>query len=173
MGGKLLMAIPEKIFLSNPFEDDVLKYDFDTHQYYMTLNASQQLSGINLIELWRGEENAQFYLKLISDVVYTSILKHKDSKYATKMLYFLSHSRYAREAIIALIKDTIHYNHSGGGFMTAYQTGLNLHEMKILRLDVEQFMSPVATEIIKRYGLAQRYFEYDFDVVESTLGSEW
>lgn len=167
------MAIPTTDFLTKPYEDDILEYDFDTHQYFMKLDASMGLTGVNLTELWDGEENAQFYLKLISDVVYTRILAHKDEKYREKVLYYLSHSKKAREAIIALIKDTVHYNHSGGGFMTAYQTGINLHEMKTLRLEPEQFLSPVANEIMRNYGLHTRYFRHEFPVVASTVGSEW
>lgn len=167
------MAIPATDFISKPYQDDVLSYNYDNHNYYMNLDASLDLTGINLIELWRGNENAQFYLELISNVVYTSILMQKDEKYREKMLYLLSHSKKARQGIIALITDTIHYNHSGGGFMTAYQTGINLHEMKTLRLEPEQFLSPIAKEIMKNYGFATRYFRHDFNVVPSSNGLEW
>lgn len=167
------MSIPTSDFLSKPYEDDVLAYDYDTHQYYMKLDASQNLTGINLTELWRGDENAQFYLQLIGNVVYTSILRFKDEKYRDRMMYYLSHSKKARNALIALFKDTVHYNHSGGGFMTAYQTGINLHEMKTMRLEPEQFTSPIALEIIKNNGLGTRYFKHDFTVVASTSGLEW
>ena len=88
------------------------------------------------------------------------------------MTYYLSHSKKARKALIALIIDTVHYNHSGGGFMTAYQTGINLHEMKVLRIEPE-FLSPIANEIMKNNGLQTRYFKYNFDVVASVSGSEW
>lgn len=167
------MAIPTKDFLVKPYDDDILKYNYTKRLYVMTLGKSFELSGINLDEIWKGAENAQFYLGLISDIVYTSILSKKDERFAEKMLYYLSHSKKARQTIINLIVDTIHYNHAGGGFMVAYQTGINLHEMKEIRMKPEFFMSPVAQEIIKNAGFANRYFKYDFDVVESEPGKEW
>lgn len=167
------MAIPTNDFLAKPYDDDILLYDYQSNQYYMKIDASLGLTGIDLLELWGNEENAQFYLQLISNVIYTRIYSFKDEKYRNKMSYYLSHSIKARKAIIALIIDTVHYNHSGGGFMTAYQTGINLHEMKTLRIEAEQFLSPIANEIMKNNGLQTRYFRYDFDVVASMAGSEW
>ena len=167
------MAIPTKDYLDRPLEDEEIKYDFTKHQYYMTVDASFKHSGIDLDKLWKGADNAQFYLELISDIIYTSILRYKDERYYEKMLYFLSHSKKAREAIISLIIDTVHYNHTGGGFMIAYQTGINLHEMKEIRMKPEFFLSPIAQEIIKNKGLGQRNFRLAFDVVESESGSEW
>jgi len=167
------MAILASDFLTRPYNDETLEYDYDTHQYYMTLDASFNNTGIDLVELWQGEENAQFYLKLISNVLYTVILRFKDEKYREKTLYYLSHSKKARKALIKLIVDTVHYNHSGGGFMTAYQTGINLHEMKSLRIEPEQFVSPIANEIMKNNGLETRYFRQDFIVEYDTMGVEW
>jgi hypothetical protein len=171
--GVFIMAIPTTDFLSAPYDDEVLAYDYETRQYYMKLDASLGLTGIDLIELWQTPENAEFYLKLISNVIYTRIYSFKDEKYRERMAYYLSHSAKARKALKSLIMDTVHYNHSGGGFMTAYQTGINLHEMKTLRIEPEQFLSPIANEIMKNNGLQTRYFKYDFDVVASTAGSEW
>lgn len=171
--GCVIMAIPTSDFLSKPYDDDILAYDYETRQYYMKLDASLGLTGIDLIELWQNEENAQFYLKLISNVIYTRIYSFKDERYRERLAYYLSHSQKVRKALISLITDTVHYNHSGGGFMTAYQTGINLHEMKTLRIEPEQFISPIANEIMKNTGLQTRYFKYDFDVVASVAGSEW
>ena len=167
------MAIPTSDFLSAPYEDEILAYDYEARQYYMKLGSSLNLTGIDLVELWQTPENAEFYLKLISNVIYTRIYSFKDERFKERMTYYLSHSKKARKALIALIIDTVHYNHSGGGFMTAYQTGINLHEMKVLRIEPEQFLSPIANEIMKNNGLQTRYFKYNFDVVASVSGSEW
>ena len=67
------MAIPTSDFLSAPYEDEILAYDYEARQYYMKLGSSFNLTGIDLVELWQTPENAEFYLKLISNVIYTRI----------------------------------------------------------------------------------------------------
>ena len=167
------MAIPTHDFLSKPYDDEKMKYNYDSHRYELLLSNAYKVTGINLSMLWQGDDNAQGYLNMIADVADTFVSKFKDSKYYNKMRYYISHSRQMREAMYELMIDTIRYNFRNGGFMVAYETGINLNEMKELRLKIENAMSVIGDQVAMKHDLKNRYFKWEFDVVPSTTGSEW
>ena len=141
---------------TTPYDDDKLKYIYTNHRYVLELDNQASATGIDLVTLWQGNDNALMYLEMVSDVCYTYILRFKDSKYFLRMLYYLSHSEEMRRALYEMMIDTVRYNHEDGGFMIAYQTGINLHEMKELRLKIENAVSVIGDQIIRNYGLQQR-----------------
>lgn len=167
------MAIPTSDFITKPYDDSLMKYRYDLSRYELKLDHAMARTGINLSILWRSDDNAELYLEMISDVVDTYISKFKDPRYYKKMKYYLSHSKQMREAVYELMIDAIRYNQRNGGFMIAYETGINLNEMKELRMQLENAMSVIGDQIANKYELKNRYFKWDFDVVPSVAGSEW
>ena len=151
---------------TKPFDDNLAQYIFKTHRYILEMNEQQHKTGINLSVIWRGIDNALLYLELISDVCYTYVAKFKDSKYFHRLLYYLSHSKEMRRAMIEFMLDTVRYNHEDGGFMIAYQTGINLHEMKELRLKIENAVSVVGDKIVRNFGLQQRLNNFNINKME-------
>lgn len=132
-------------------------YNSVDRRWVLTLDEANYHSGLRLEVLWESNENAEWYLDAISRVVETSILRFKDSRYTNdEFLYELTHSKTMREAIIKVMIDAVQYNEAGGGFLIAYETGINLQEMKELRLQIENTMSVIAEQIIKNTRLGER-----------------
>lgn len=144
-------------FLTVPYDDADMHYIKKKHQYVLELDKATYETAINLSLIWGGNDNAIWYLQKVSDVLYTYVLRYKDSRYLTRMLYYMSHSKEMRRALFEIMIDVIEYNFEDGGFMIAYQTGVNLHEMKDIDIKIEMAVSRVADEMIKKFGLQQRF----------------
>lgn len=151
---------------TKPYDDEKMTYEFALHKYKLDLDHAQYHTGINLSLIWNGNDNANLYLEQIRDVVYTFILRYKDSKYYTRMLYYLSHSESAREGLRQIMLDTVTYNYEDGGFKIAYQTGINLHEMKDIDIKIEEAVSVIAEEIMFNYGMKQRFQNINLNTFE-------
>ena len=78
-----------------------------------------------------------------------------------------------RKAVEEIMIDTIIYNFEDGGFLVAYQTGVNLKEMKELPMKIEMAVSVVGENIVRKHGLQDRNFRIAFDVEHETYGTEW
>ena len=148
---------------TTPFDDERMKYIFADHRYVLELDSQMFETGINLPLIWGGNDNALMYLELVSDVCYTFVAKFKDSKYFHRLFYYLAHSKEMRRAMNELMLDTVRYNHEDGGFMIAYQTGVNLHEMKELRLKIENAVSVIGDKIARNFGLQQRLNNFNIN----------
>ena len=94
-----MMAIPTHDKLSKPYTTEEMIYDYNEQRYIPTTEGIAQHAYINLIVDWKTAENAQSYLDLLSRVIYETILSMKDSKYRTSMLYYLAHSKKARNEL--------------------------------------------------------------------------
>lgn len=169
------MIFYENDRLANPFDDEKLRYVIKDHRYVLERDIADFETGLVLSEIWQGEDNVLWYLDAISKVTYTYLTKFKDSKYYERMLYYLSHSQKARDMIFELMIDTIQYNHEDGGFLIAYQTGVNLHEMKDINIKLEMAISVIGKQVLHKYGIMQRLnnvnineFEY-FNTLEELL----
>ncbi len=167
------MAIPSNDFLTKPYEDDSMYYDYKKRRYVLKLSETMKETGIMLDVLWQNSDNAEGYLRMVSDVCDTYVSQFKDSRYYEKLRYYLSHSKKMREAIYELMIDTVRYNFRNGGFMIAYETGINLNEMKELRMKIADALSVIGDEIANKNDLKNRFFRYNFDVVPSSPGNEW
>ena len=55
----------------------------------------------------------------------------------------------------------------------AYQTGVNLKEMKELPMRIDMAVSIVGEKIAKNYKLEDRYFDIEFEIEHDTYGTEW
>lgn len=167
------MAIPTNDVLSKPYDDKIMKYDIDLHRYSLTTDYADFRTGLNLLELWETEENLEWYFEYVSRVAYNYIYQFKNPKYRKQMEYFLSHSKEMRHAISEILIDTITYNFEDGGFLIAYQTGVNLKEMKELTMRIDMAVSVVGEKIVRNYGLEDRVVKYEFTVEHDTYGTEW
>lgn len=144
-------------YLAKPYNDTSMKYDIDKHQYILSYDYSKNETGIDLAELWVTKENAEGILMLISNVSYTVLSKYKDNtKYYERTLYWLSHSKKGRDFIKRLMLDMVRYNHEDGGMFIAYQTGINLQEMKDVQVQLHHAFSAVAEQIMEKYGQQAR-----------------
>lgn len=151
-------------------------YDSDNRRWVLTLDEANYHTGLELEVLWESVDNAEWYLDAVSRVVETSVLRYKDSRYTNdEFIYELTHSKNKREALIKVMIDAIQYNEAGGGFLMAYETGINLQEMKELKLKIENAMSVIAEQIIKNTKLAERVSsknvnkKYVFETLEDLL----
>ena len=170
------MAIPTKDFLEKPISDSQMKYDFNRHQYVLEVDYAMFETGLGDLELdMGGKDNVQVYLEMISDVVYAYILDFKDSKFYRRNLYYLSHSKSAKDAIRRLMLDVMKYNEQEGGMMMSYVTGVNLQEVENMNnISDKTMVGIVGDKIVKLTGLAHREFLHDFTIVdEDTVGLEW
>lgn len=167
------MAIPTNDFIEAPYEDDKLKYDYEFHRYILKSDFASYQTGLNLLELWESEENLEWYLEYVSRVVHTYITQFKAPKYRKRLEYYLSHSKTMRTALKEVMIDAITYNFEDGGFLIAYQTGVNLKEMKELPMRIDMAVSIVGEKIAKNYKLEDRYFDIEFEIEHDTYGTEW
>jgi hypothetical protein len=140
-----------------PYDDSQMKYSLDRHYYIPELDYIEYETGINLSLIWQGIDNAKWYLDRVASVVHTYVLQFRDTKFHTRLVYYLSHSEFARQALSKIFVDIVQYNHEDGGFLIAYQTGVNLHEMKDIEIKIKMAMSVIGDQIIKNLGLKQRY----------------
>lgn len=158
------MAIPSYDFINKPYKDSMLDYNYYTHRYIPTIEGVRNTAYINLVEVWRTQENAQSYLDLLSSVVYDVILSNIDgSKYRTKALYYLAHSKEMRNLLIDLFKDSVWYNQRDGGFMMAYNSGVNLNQGKFVEFGIDKALSVIAQQKLKNSDLGNRVLKYNLN----------
>lgn len=157
------MAIPSYDYML-PQPDDLMDYDYATHQYIPKIEAISANAYLDLTTIWGSEANAQSYLDLVRKVVYDVIMSMRDGvKYQTAVLYYLSHSREARQQIWELFSDTVWYNFRDGGFMMAYNTGANLNLGKDITFGIEKALSPIAKQKISNSELGARILRYNLN----------
>ena len=164
------MAIKDYI---KPYDDNDMRYDYKFHRYILRTEYANFQTGLDLLQLWKTEENLEWYFEYVSRVVNHYIIQFKSPKYAEHMEYYLSHSKRMRMALAEIMTDTIAYNFEDGGFLVAYQTGVNLKEMEQLEMKIETAVSVVGRKIVRNYGLEDRIFKYNFEIEHDTYGSEW
>lgn len=151
------MRFYDNDYLTKPYNDEGMTYDVDKHQYVLVHDYSLNQTGVDLVELWGDSDNANGILKIISNVSYTALSQYKDNtKYYDRTLYWLSHSKKGRDFIKRLMLDMVRYNHEDGGLFIAYQTGINLQEMKDLQMELHHAYSAVAEQIMEKYGQQAR-----------------
>ena len=157
------MAIPTHDKLSKPKDTEEMVYDYNEQRYIPTTEGIKQHAYINLITDWKTDENAQSYLDLLSRVIYETILSMKDSKYRTSMLYYLAHSKKARNELFKIMQDGAWYNRRDGGFMMAYNSGANLNQGKMIEFGIDKAISPIAKQIVMNSYLGSRFLPYDIN----------
>lgn len=80
-----------------------------------------------------------------------------------KEIYYLSHSKDARELLMRIYSDTTWYNRRDGGFMMAYNSGANLNQGKLIEFGIDKAISPIAFQLIRNSILGTRYFTVDIN----------
>jgi hypothetical protein len=151
------MAIPQIDFLPIPLIDNILEYNFEEHRYVATCEGIRQTAYVNLEVDWGSEENANAYLDLLSKVVYDNIMALvDDSKYKVQLLYYIAHSREMRNVILDIFQDSVWYNRRDGGFMLAYNSGVNLNLGKMIEFGLDKTLSPIAKQKIMNSKLGSR-----------------
>lgn len=140
---------------AKPYDDEDLKYNYDEHRYVLTYEGSTK-SNIELNEVMYSVEFVNNYLDLLSRTVYAILFKNKDSKYFIKHQWVLAHSKEFRKSIKVIFMDLMWYNYSSGGFMTLYQSGVNLNEMKQLDLTIDKGMSVISNQMATNFGINER-----------------
>lgn len=154
------MIIVDKDFVEKPFDTDYMKYNYDEHRYCLTYEGAED-TNISLIESMYTMEFVNNYLDLLSRTIYAILSKNKDSKYYERQLWNLSHSRRNREAIELIFRDVLWYNYTSGGFMTLYQSGINLNEMKQLDLNIDNGLSVISNQMANMTGINERVLKND------------
>lgn len=157
------MAIPKYDFLDRPYVDDKLEYDYEEQIYVPKVQAILDYTYIDLLKDWTTVENAQSYLYLLSRVVYEIILSYKDAKYRNEMIYYLSHSKKARVELFKIFSDSAWYNRRDGGFMLAYNSGVNLNVGKLIEFGIDKAISPIAQQIIKNSYFSSRVLPFSIN----------
>jgi hypothetical protein len=176
LGGAIM--IPQRDFIKKPYDDDKMIYDKNKHQYYLKLDHAMYQSGRgDLVEEYTldgSDDNAIWFMEMVSHVAYEYIRSFKDSKFVNRLTYYLSHSKQMREAIEKLMIDLIIYDSQEGGFWNAYVTGINLQEAQnITTIKLKTAVGLIGHQIVMNYGLGEREFKYDFDIEYGTYGTEW
>lgn len=157
-------------------EKEKAYYDPSKQQFILNIDSANLYTALDLVELWETEENAEWYLETVSQVVYNAILTmFKDSKYYDEFRYELVHSKSLINKTVDILLDSVMYNEAGGGFLMAYETGINLQEMKSLKLEPKDLLSTAGLQMVQGLGLGMRVsktnvnsFEY-FDSLDDVL----
>lgn len=142
-------------FLLKPYNDEFMTYNYDENRYVLTVDGANA-SNIDLLYVMRSRENVNQYLDLLSRALYSVFLKNTDSKLYDKKLWLLSHSKHFRETIKKIFMDVVWFNYRSGGFMTLYQTGVNMNEMKVIELTIENAMSVISNNMAQVGGIDER-----------------
>ena len=150
------MSIPTYDFLERPFNDDFMTWNYEENRYVPLVDGVIKDCYVNLIVDWGTKENAQSYLDLLSRVVNEIVLSFKDQKYRDKTLYYIAHSKQARQTLLKIYSDSVWYNRRDGGFMMAYNSGVNLNQGKMIEFGIDKTLSPIAKQIIKNTILGTR-----------------
>ena len=162
------MAVPTYDYLAVPYEEPEmtgLLYDKTGSRYIPSYDFVSKNAYINLLGVWKTEENVQSYLDLVSRVVYTYILSKYDNKYRYQVLWFMAHSKQVRNALSDIFVSNVWYNHRDGGFMLLYSSGINMDQMKEFKLDLDRALSPVERAIIDNSFLGTRILETNFNTI--------
>lgn len=158
------MAIPSYDFISKPYKDDLMDYDYKEHRYIPTIEGVKRQGYVDLTVVWRTPENAQSYLDLLSSVVYDVLLSKVDgSKNRDKLLYYMAHSKQVRVFLMDLFKDSVWYNQRDGGFMMAYNSGANLNQGKLIEFGIDKALSNIAHQKLKNSDLGNRALKYNLN----------
>lgn len=160
------MAIPTYDFLEKPYVEKDFKgllYDYNESRYIPSIDLISREGYISLIDKWGSRENAQSYLDLVSRAVYTYIMQHYDNKYRFQILYYMSHSKQIRNALIQIFISSVWYNHRDGGFLLVYSSGINMDQMKEFSLDLKRAFSPIERQIIDNSFLGTRVLDINFN----------
>lgn len=157
------MAIPALDKLSAPLVDSYMTYDYLHHRYIPLVDGIMKDAYVNLIVDWKTKENAQSYLDLLSRVIYETIISFKDQKYRMKMLYYMAHSKQARQTIQDIFLDQVWYNRRDGGFMLAYNSGVNMNQGKLIELGIDKALSPIAKQQVLNTYLGTRILPVDIN----------
>lgn len=157
------MSIPTYDFVSRPFNDDFLSWNYDENRYVPLVDGILKDCYVNLVIDWGTKENAQSYLDLLSRVVMETALSSKDQKYRMKMLYYMAHSKQVRQILLKIYSDSVWYNRRDGGFMMAYNSGVNLNQGKMIEFGIDKTLSPIAKQLIKNTVLGTRILPIEID----------
>lgn len=141
--------------LDKPYNDTYLEYNYKESRYVLTTQGANE-SNLDMLLIFGNEDNLKQYLDLLSRTIYSVFFKNTDSKYYEKKLWLLSHSKRYRKAIFQIFMDVIWYNYRSGGFMTLYQSGINMNEMKVIELTIENAMSVIGNNMANITGLNER-----------------
>lgn len=147
--------VSELDLLLKPYDDALMKYNYKEHRYVLTVDGANA-SNLDLLTVMRTRENVNQYLDLLSRTLYSVFLKNTDSKLYEKKLWVLSHSKHYRRVIQQIFYDVVWFNFRSGGFMTLYQTGINMNEMKIVELTIESAMSVISNNMAQVGGINER-----------------
>lgn len=142
-------------FLPNPYDDDLMKYNYDENRYVLTVDGANA-ANLDLLYVMRGRNEVSQYLDLLSRTIYSTFLKNTDSKLESKKLWLLSHSKSFRLTIQKIFMDIVWFNYRSGGFMALYQTGINMNEMKIVEVTIENATSVISQNMAKVGGIDER-----------------
>ena len=161
------MAIPSYDFIERPYDDDYLIYDYNENRYIAKVDAIVQYSYVNLVRDWGTKDNAQSYLDLVSRVIYTVILSFKEQRFRNAMLYYMSHSKSARQTLLEIFSDTVWYNRRDGGFLMAYNSGANLNLGKLIEFGIDKAISSTAKQMVRNTEFGTRRLTIDLNNKET------
>lgn len=161
------MAIPRIDFIETPYEEaneTGLLWLGDEKRYVPSVDLIMNEAYFDIVKQWgNSKENAQSYLDLLSRVVYNCIYSRYSNKYKDYTEYYLSHSIKARETLKEIFLDTSWYNRRDGGFMMAYNTGINLNTGKEVLFEINKVMSVIGNQIISNNYLGNHIPQYNLN----------
>lgn len=146
-------------FITKPYNDDFMTYNYKENRYVLTVDGANA-SNFDILQIMGSRDTVNQYLDLLSRTLYSVFLKNNDSKLHDRKLFMLSHSKHFRETIQKIFMDILWYNYRSGGFMTIYQSGINMNEMKAFELSIEQAMGVIGNNMAKITGINERTLRF-------------
>ena len=150
----------------NQFEDE-LAWDKFQKTLVLTSDAVRNELAIDLEDVRGDNENVIAFLRELSQLLYTYILKKKPAVLEEKTRYFLHYDLRNRRIIYLCLIDLIRYSIYGGGNVLGYQPSVNLNESGLIDIEKvrdERIMSFVTDGILKTNRLVDRNFVDYFEL---------
>ena len=147
--------------------EEELTWDENQKTLVLTSDAVKNELNVDLEDVRGDTQNVNAFLREISQLLYTYIIKKKPAILEEKTRYFLNYDLRNRRIIYLCLIDLIRYSLYGGGNVIGYQPAINLNESGIIDIEKvrdERIMSFVTDGILKTNRLVDRNFIEYFEL---------
>ena len=148
------------------FEEKLI-WDGNQKTLYLHPDSVRNELNVDLEMVKKDYENSIAFLREISQLLYSYILKKKPAVLHDKTKYFLHYDKRNKRILYLCMVDLIRYALYSGGNIAGYQPAINFNESGMLDIEKirdERIMSFVTDSILKTNHLIDRNFVDYFEL---------
>lgn len=116
-----------------PFDDNLMKYDFEEHQYYLKVSGIKTKLGIDLSSLVVPPLTDEIVLEEISDQIYEELYNNPNSDGARNPEFKIARTVKGREGIYKAMIAQLRYAIRTGKNLQEYDMSISKRALTILR----------------------------------------